>query len=363
MTQQLFIIVIMELLHYRNFYREDFEDLNSDLKTEIEDQNKNKFASDEHINIVIKEREVLEQLKLLERARWNTYPRCDENYYPIFEVLIVDHCNLNCGYCNHWSNIAEKHFYDHDQLMKDLARLKELYGHYSIKLMGGEPMIHPRIRDIIKNASQFVDEVQILTNGLTLIRDVKKKDYSMLDLFEEYRVKLEITRYPILDYTDLLKKLKEDYTMFVDYEVELGNSESVRDTMQIHGVNINGIEDWQNRHLVCGNSNVTINMREGKIYACPFKACLNIFSKKYGLEGEVEATEEDYIDIYKAKSKEEIAMFTTKGTPACRFCTGDTFFYGPKNHPWRKTTKMVTEWIDEEAIEESKRTYKFNLLD
>ena len=352
--------------HFIRCHKYYINDMLDELERDLHDtlwyyENSN-LCTDEFIQIVKKELDYLTKIKIFDKARWNTFPRIDTNNFTVFEVPIVDHCNYNCAYCNHWSNIAPKHFYDYDQMMKDFERLYELYqGECSIKLMGGEPTIHPRLRDIIINGSKYFNQIQILTNGLTLIRDVKKKDYSLLDLFEEYDVKLEITRYPNLDYTELYKVL-EEYDFIVDYEAELGNPDALRSNMQIHGVNLNGAPEWKNRHLCCGNSNVTVNMKEGKIYACPFKACLDIFIKYYGLEDKIKVTEEDYIDIYKAQSKEEIALFLTKGTPACKYCTGDTIFHGIENHPWRRTTKSITEWIDSNALAESLQTDRFDIL-
>ncbi len=49
------------------------------------------------------------------------------NEKPLFldhiEIHLVEHCNLNCKYCSHFSSIAEKKFYDVNKYEKDMARL------------------------------------------------------------------------------------------------------------------------------------------------------------------------------------------------------------------------------------------------
>lgn len=47
-----------------------------------------------------------------------------------FIVDIVDHCNLNCKCCGHFSPLAPKGFLDINTFERDLKRLHELlYGH------------------------------------------------------------------------------------------------------------------------------------------------------------------------------------------------------------------------------------------
>ena len=320
-------------------------------------------CTEEYLEIVKQEREALDRVIQLDRARWNTTPRLYENLIPVFEVLLVDHCNHNCAYCNHWSNIAPKHFYDYDNLIKDLERLSYLYdGKCAIKFMGGEPTLYPNLKEILKKSSKlFKYETQFLTNGIVLLNNIKEEDYSLFEVCKENNVYVEITKYPDIDYTPLEDTLK-NFSIRMGYSFNFDTNIIERSTMQVHGVNINGNPEWKNRHLVCGNSNMTINMKDGKIYACPFKACLNIFIKYFGLEDKMKVTEEDYIDIYKVESSKEIAKFLTKGTPACQYCTGDTMFFSPENHPWRKTLKSITEWYDEKGLEESYKTYKFDIL-
>ena len=346
----------------RIYYIESLSNLVEDIE-KMEKRYDESCCTEEYLNVLKKEKEVAVQLLHLDRARWNTTPKLGINNFPVFEILLVDHCNYNCAYCNHWSNIAPKHFYDYDQLMKDLERISFLYGkECGIKLMGGEPTLHPKLKDILENTSNlFMSSVQILTNGLALISAIKKKDFSLFETFKKNNITVEITEYPYLNY-DELKEVLKNYGIFTRYSVQYGQKDNIRHDMQIHGVNINGTPNWKNRHLCCGNSNTTINMKEGKIFACPFKTCLDIFIKYYGLEDKMQITKEDYIDIYEVKSKEEIAKFLCTGTPACKYCTGDTTNFSPESHPWRRTTKSITEWIDSQGIEKALHTEDFDIL-
>ena len=61
------------------------------------------------------------------------------------EHHIVDHCNLNCGGCSHFSPLADPWFEDFDTFKKDFLQLYDItHGNVGvIRLMGGEPLLHP----------------------------------------------------------------------------------------------------------------------------------------------------------------------------------------------------------------------------
>ena len=69
-----------------------------------------------------------------------------------FIVDIVDHCNLNCKGCGHFSPLASKSFLDLETFENDLRRLNELLNGeiYCFELMGGEALLHPQLEKFIE---------------------------------------------------------------------------------------------------------------------------------------------------------------------------------------------------------------------
>jgi len=106
--------------------------------------------------------------------KWQRFylQKIDNRFF--FEVQLADHCNLNCASCSHFSPIADEHFLDVDTYKKDCARFAELAGKYvrRIHLMGGEPLLHKNIVDIIEiTRSNFKKSIIIIvTNGILLDR-------------------------------------------------------------------------------------------------------------------------------------------------------------------------------------------------
>jgi molybdenum cofactor biosynthesis enzyme MoaA len=74
------------------------------------------------------------------------------------EYHLVEHCNLDCTGCGHFSPFAQEQFADPRSFEKDPAQLARLFGNIGkIRLMGGEPLLHPE-------PGAFLQEEGILTN-------------------------------------------------------------------------------------------------------------------------------------------------------------------------------------------------------
>ncbi len=88
------------------------------------------------------------------------------------ELNIVHHCNLSCRACNHAAPRMPKHFAAPEALYRDLSLLGRYYRPASVHLLGGEPLLHPRLGDVVEavRASGICPCIRIVTNGLLLLR-------------------------------------------------------------------------------------------------------------------------------------------------------------------------------------------------
>ena len=91
------------------------------------------------------------------------------------QILINRHCNLKCKGCSVYSNLVdEPEFEDFEQICVDLERIKELFwGVHRFKILGGEPLLNPRLPDYVRMArSLFPDAIiMVTTNALLLATD------------------------------------------------------------------------------------------------------------------------------------------------------------------------------------------------
>lgn len=86
-------------------------------------------------------------------------------------MVLTENCNLSCPHCFN-ADVRKCGVMDADILIR-FMRDNPLESSV-VKLMGGEPTIHPRIVDITKEACQSYGKVTLFTNGTTMSELVKE---------------------------------------------------------------------------------------------------------------------------------------------------------------------------------------------
>lgn len=106
------------------------------------------------------------------------------------EVNVALHCNLSCRACSHSSPSFRASFAQPELVHRDLARLRSAYACEFVKLLGGEPLLHPALQDVIRacREANIAPEVRLCTNG----RLLGKVAFDMLALLDE----VEVSEYP-----------------------------------------------------------------------------------------------------------------------------------------------------------------------
>jgi organic radical activating enzyme len=86
------------------------------------------------------------------------------------EVNLTAHCNLACYGCDHASPVHPEEYLSVEEFAKDLAALAPVYHVFEFLLTGGEPLLHPRLLDVIDTirASGVTEKITLMTNGVLL---------------------------------------------------------------------------------------------------------------------------------------------------------------------------------------------------
>jgi GTP 3',8-cyclase len=87
-------------------------------------------------------------------------------------ISVTDRCNLRCQYCmpeNHYSWLAQESLLSFDETTQ-LARTFVSVGVDSIRLTGGEPLLRPRIHELVEKLSAIpgLNKLALTTNGTKL---------------------------------------------------------------------------------------------------------------------------------------------------------------------------------------------------
>jgi organic radical activating enzyme len=132
------------------------------------------------------------------------------------EINVTTHCNLRCHACSHLSPVAGVWQVEPDVLKADLIALSKAYRPSYVRLLGGEPLLHDRLSEVLEavKASGISPVTQICSNGL-LISRVDEAVWSYVD-------ELELSIYPVRGYDrDWLSMLQEIAGRGVNLKLEL----------------------------------------------------------------------------------------------------------------------------------------------
>jgi sulfatase maturation enzyme AslB (radical SAM superfamily) len=245
------------------------------------------------------------------------------------EIHLVDHCNLNCKGCGHFSPLSKPHFVEVEAFKKDLLKFKQHISHITqLRLMGGEPFLHPEFIDFVKIARDIYSQsrIAVVTNGI-LLPEQKRKTLKTL---KKLNIEVHITAYPILEQqTDNYIKILDSYR--IKYEIEHTK------TFFKH-INLNKEQDPYISISNCRKHNYCPALKDGMLYQCSGLANMPIFINYFNVQTQSLPTG---LDIYnKLIDAEKILDFLDLPDALCAHC-----FYGKESFDWNHSNKELNEWI------------------
>jgi organic radical activating enzyme len=106
------------------------------------------------------------------------------------ELNVAHHCNLTCRGCIHLSPWMKRQYADPKVVLDDLSKMARYYRPKRLTLLGGEPLLHPAIQDVISavRESGITDYITVTTNGVLLSK--------MADSFWDAVDEVKVSSYP-----------------------------------------------------------------------------------------------------------------------------------------------------------------------
>lgn len=237
-----------------------------------------------------------------------TMPNKKKPILDYVETEITEFCNLNCKGCCDYSNIArEKTFYELDEFTRDFRRLAELFsGVDKIRLMGGEPLLNPRLTEYVQTAREIFPhaDLRIVTNGLL----IPKLSDEALRVIRENDCLFDISNYPPTRkaFPGIKKRLEETG---VGYDLGFPMNYFVR-SIREHPLDDPGPAF---RNCIFTHCHM---LGHGKLAPCSYAYCIGRLNREYGLS----FPENDYIDLYADVSGEEIIRRFNRPHEFCKCC-------------------------------------------
>ncbi len=255
-----------------------------------------------------------------------------------FEVQVAEHCNLNCINCMHYSPIASPEFLDVEKYEADIKRLSELFCKEVewIRLMGGEPLLHPDINRIIRITREYFHygHIILVTNGILL----DKMSSEFWGVCRENNIEISPTKYPIkLDYDSLVDYIDSKGIKGYLYGIgEERNPEMWRFPIDIRG-DFDPVENFYN----CDCANLCLTLRDGMMYTCATMAHAHHLKDFFDLD--ISISDRNGISIYEVSDGDELMKKLAEPRPFCRYC--DYRNYLEYADDWRVSEKCIYEWV------------------
>jgi len=233
------------------------------------------------------------------------------------EFAVADHCNLRCAGCSHMSPFLKSSLHSEDELERDMSQLATVMLADEIRLLGGEPLLNPRIVAILKSAraSGIAKRVVLTTNGL-LLHTMSEEFWANVD---EVRVSLYPGARPTQRLIDQsVNRARECGTRLILSEYSSFRVTMVTEPHPSDAITAMIFRTCKNAHLFHCHL-----VREGWLYKCACPSYLSEYLGKMGRSGY--RAEDDGFDIHGATNlHEQLWNFLTNNRTldACQHCLG-----------------------------------------
>lgn len=240
----------------------------------------------------------------------------EELYFEDMGLIVTEYCNLRCKNCGLQVPYIEKpRHYDAQKSIEGIINFSKcISGIGILSISGGEPLLHPNIVNIVKEAAKIpnVLQINIITNGAWVPKDEVLKELS------KYVSRIQIADYgePSAKKKELAQKCDEFGLM---HEHKLETLSKWCDTGDYSNKGRNE-KELENIFEKC-NFHIHTIVCEGKLYRCA-RIPLGIGREGYELK---ESDSVDLLDFYdKDAMTKKIKEYlqTTKYTTACNHCNG-----------------------------------------
>lgn len=230
---------------------------------------------------------------------------------PYFEVPITDRCNLNCRGCLFGcSSLAQGGDLPADQIKSDAARMGELLCDVPwIRILGGEPLMHPELPDILRAYRQiFPDsEIDLCTNGIL----IPKMQADFFKGLEDERISIHISEYPLIH---RMRESIEDTLQSYNVEYVFLNRDSFTKYYTLEANN-----DAASNHEMCFASGCP-ELYNGRLMRCSAVLCFEKFNDCFDTQFKL-LENEDFIDIHGKMAEEvDINEWMNHASHICSYC-------------------------------------------
>lgn len=254
------------------------------------------------------------------------------------EVYLCKYCNMRCRYCGRFSNVickSEDTIYEYDKLIKDLKYLNSLNILNRISFSGGEPLLYPRITELLYEVrSFFKGSISIFTN----CKKFKSMGIKFYRAMSECNVNLDFTPYKNINHNFIrtickLHKINWCNASQFTSNVEVFSGDRLAEPKTEIQKDIN---DKYYNVCLCN----TLTLFNGEIYSCGQRCNAPDLLKLCPHNFELKDT--DKLKIQDIKNSADIIEFMKTPKDFCKYC----FNCESIQHNWSIGDGKPEDWFE-----------------
>ena len=191
------------------------------------------------------------------------------------EIHLVDHCNLNCKFCDHFAPLAKKFFLSVDEFQKDIERLAYILKSEleELMLLGGEPLLHPNLIKFFPIARKYFPKTKIILMTNAILLKVQTKEF--WDALKENSIDLTVTKYPIdLNWEELEAIANTNGIDIIYYK----DKNELKTSYHVP-LDLDGKQNCLKSFLGCFHANNCVLLKQGRLYTCSIIANIIHFNE------------------------------------------------------------------------------------
>ena len=221
------------------------------------------------------------------------------HWLPYLEWMVTTSCDLACPGCDRFIDYQHNWTEDFDILSHNMKAWSNKLDPDNFTIIGGEPLIHPRIYDIIEESRKHFDhaKIEIYTNGFLLPK--KKNIFKFLKKLGNCKVSITLHNrdeklrnliwkniYNYFLNLDNWRQVKEHH--WISGSIEFEVTDTTKGGWYDYRQKINGkLKPWNDRNPESSYKNCGVNIYpiiyNNRLYKCPPISMVRTHAEKYNL--------------------------------------------------------------------------------
>ncbi|HUR33222.1 MAG TPA: radical SAM protein [Vicinamibacterales bacterium] len=155
----------------------------------------------------------------------------------LVQLVVTRRCNLSCGYCSEYDDVSPP--VETALLERRIDHIAQL-GTLIVTLTGGEPLLHPKLDQLIARVASHGMVCTLISNGYPLTKEwIRRLNQSKLSLLQMSVDNMEPNEFSQKSWSQIRKKLellREHATFSVNINAVLGSSNLEQTRQVVAGV-------------------------------------------------------------------------------------------------------------------------------